>query len=193
MINNKNNNKPWFTKECNKIRKEFNKARDVYKKVKNEVNKNSLNNKAKEYKTVLNKNYFQYQKKCEDEIRRASKSDSKGLWKILNKFSGNFKENPDVDLQTLFDYFKELNAEIHADDVVGPTNIANNNISTVCEALLNSEITEAEIKEAIQSLKNNKASGIDGIANEYLKVTSPVIISIYCKIFNLVFDSGIVP
>jgi len=59
--------------------------------------------------------------------------------------------------------------------------------------LLNSEITEAEIKEAIQSLKNNKASGIDGIANEYLKVTSPVIISIYCKIFNLVFDSGIVP
>ena len=46
---NKNNNTPWFTKECNKIRKEFNKARDVYKKVKNEVNKNSLNDKAKEY------------------------------------------------------------------------------------------------------------------------------------------------
>jgi hypothetical protein len=40
---NKNNNKPWFTKECNKIRKEFNKAR------------------------------------------------------ILNKCSGNFKENPDVE------------------------------------------------------------------------------------------------
>ena len=94
----------------------------------------------------------------------------------MNTFSGNFKENPDVDLQTFFDYFKELNAEIHADDVVGPTNIANNNINTVCEALLNSEITEAEIKEAIQSLKNNKTSGIDGIANEYLKVTCPVII-----------------
>ena len=40
---NKNNNKPWFTKECSKLRKEFNKAR------------------------------------------------------ILNKFSGNFKENPDVE------------------------------------------------------------------------------------------------
>ena len=61
-----------------------------------------------------------------------------------------------------------MNAEIHADDVVGSTNIANNNISTVCETLLNSEITETEIKEAIQSLKNNKASGIDGIANENL-------------------------
>jgi hypothetical protein len=34
---NKNNNKPWFTKECNKICKEFNKASDVSKKVKNEV------------------------------------------------------------------------------------------------------------------------------------------------------------
>jgi hypothetical protein len=42
-------------------------------------------------------------------------------------------------------------------------------------------------------LKNKKASGIDGIANEYLKVISPVIRSMYCKIFNLVFDSGIVP
>jgi hypothetical protein len=30
----KNNNKPWFTKECNKICKEFNKASDVSKKVK---------------------------------------------------------------------------------------------------------------------------------------------------------------
>jgi hypothetical protein len=52
----------------------------------------------------------------------------KCLSKILNKFPGNFKENPVVDLQTFFDYFKELNSDVHADDVVGPSNIANINM-----------------------------------------------------------------
>jgi hypothetical protein len=42
-------------------------------------------------------------------------------------------------------------------------------------------------------LKNNKTAGYDQIVNEYLKVSNPRLISIYCNIFNIVFDSRVSP
>lgn len=40
--------KPWFTKNCDKKRRDFNKARKKYAWVKNDINKEILNAKAKE-------------------------------------------------------------------------------------------------------------------------------------------------
>ena len=72
------------------------------------------------------------------------------------------------------------------------------NISEICDnpvydEILNGKITELEITEAIRKLKNNKAPGTDNILNEYLKHSSPLLISLYCKVFNLVLDCGIIP
>jgi hypothetical protein len=61
------------------------------------------------------------------------------------------------------------------------------------EVILNSEITEKEIEDSIRLLKNNKAAGYDQIVNDYLKVSNPRLISIYCNIFNIVFNSGVIP
>jgi hypothetical protein len=33
----------------------------------------------------------------------------KGFWKTLKKYSGNRKETPPVDIDTFFEYFKNLN------------------------------------------------------------------------------------
>ena len=41
--------------------------------------------------------------------------------------------------------------------------------------------------------KNNQASGEDVIINEYIKATSDQFIVVYEKLFNLIFESGIVP
>jgi hypothetical protein len=54
-------------------------------------------------------------------------------------------------------------------------------------------ITIDEIKSAIKNLKNNKASGEDLIANEYLKHSFEVMSDIYVKLFNLIFDKGLIP
>ena len=62
-----------------------------------------------------------------------------------------------------------------------------------CEAILNSKITEKEIEDNIRLLKNNKAAGYDQIVNEYLKISNPRLISIYCNIFNIVLTSGVIP
>ena len=42
-------------------------------------------------------------------------------------------------------------------------------------------------------MKNGKASGDDGVLNEYLKSTLNELMPIYIKLFNIIFDSGKIP
>ena len=51
---------------------------------------------------------------------------------------------------------------------------------------MNQPITESEI------LKNSKASGAD-ILNELIKSSVHLLLSIYCKLFNVVLDTDIIP
>jgi hypothetical protein len=44
-----------------------------------------------------------------------------------------------------------------------------------------------------KNLKNNKAFGDDQVINEYMKTTSNQFVDIYEKLFNLIFDTGIIP
>ena len=58
---------------------------------------------------------------------------------------------------------------------------------------MNQPITESEILKNVKLLKNNKASGIDNIVNEHIKSTVYLLLPIYCKLFNVILDTGIIP
>ena len=45
----------------------------------------------------------------------------------------------------------------------------------------------------MKQLKNNKSPGIDNIKNEHIKNTSQIMIPLYTKLFNLIFDTAIIP
>ena len=59
--------------------------------------------------------------------------------------------------------------------------------------ILNSELTGEEILKCILKLKNNKASGDNKIANEYIMATADLLLPVYVKLCNLFFDTGIIP
>ena len=58
---------------------------------------------------------------------------------------------------------------------------------------LNDPITSEEILQCVKNLKSNKAAGCDEIVNEYLSSTVDICLPIYVKLFNLVFNSGVIP
>ena len=58
---------------------------------------------------------------------------------------------------------------------------------------MNQPITESEILKNVKLLKNNKASGIDNTVNEHIKSTVYLLLPINCKLFNVIFDTGIIP
>jgi hypothetical protein len=54
-------------------------------------------------------------------------------------------------------------------------------------------ILKEEILKCIKKLKNNKACGEVLVINEYIKSTTNTFIDIYEQLFNIIFETGIVP
>ena len=63
-----------------------------------------------------------------------------------------------------------------------------NNPSTI-----NKQISADEIMEAIKQLKYHKAAGVDRVVNEYIKSTATLLMPVYVKLFNTIFDNGVLP
>jgi hypothetical protein len=89
----KPNSKPWYTKKCYESRKKFHKARKLYNRFKNEINKNHLLDCSKQYKQTANKAYNDYQLQLENKLRNVSKYNGNDFWKILNRFAKNKKDD----------------------------------------------------------------------------------------------------
>ena len=188
----KTGNKPWFTKECDVKRDAFHEIKIKYNNDKSIENKNLLSAKSKEYKRELNKSFRLYQEKCSEELRSHSKHDTKAFWRTIKKYSGSTKRNPPIPIDTFYEYFKSLN---DADDADDDNDV---DLHQICEnplydVMLNSEIAETEILDAIKNLKNSKSPGLDKILNEYLKNSPPALIKVLYRIFNLILDTGIIP
>ena len=71
-------------------------------------------------------------------------------------------------------------------------NESNFNINNA-DIILNSSIMGQEISSAIKGLKSGKAAGFDEVLNEYIKATETMLMPLYIKLFNLIFDTGLLP
>ena len=56
-----------------------------------------------------------------------------------------------------------------------------------------SPITGEEIKRCIIKMNHNKSLGNDCIINEYITSTCDIVLPIYVTLFNIIFDTGIIP
>ena len=59
--------------------------------------------------------------------------------------------------------------------------------------ILKTNIREEEVSAAVKQLKNNKAAGYDRVLNEHISSTVSIFVSLYTKLFNLIFDTGVIP
>lgn len=93
----------------------------------------------------------------------------------------------------MYNYFKNINNTEYTEDESTQPNNFDTEAEQVVNEQINRPITESEIEKAIKNLKNNKSSGLDNIKNEHIKVSSTVMLPIYTKLFNLIFDHGFIP
>jgi hypothetical protein len=144
----------------------------------------------KDYKRTLDKTQRKYRQNLCRRLKNMRTKDPKEFWKILNQ--GKRKTQPNISLQKLFEFFKNLNTA-PSDDI--GADLPNLNVEELNQLNyeLNIHIEKEEILECIKKHKNNQASGEDAIINEYIKATSDQFIVVYEKLFNLIFESGIVP
>ena len=63
----------------------------------------------------------------------------------------------------------------------------------VQDELLDSKITEDEVRKAIRKLKSGKAAGADQVITEFLKSAQRIILPFLVKLCNAIFNRGIFP
>ena len=132
--------------------------KNIHNKILTHENKNRLTSASKLYKKKMNfhinkLNRLQQQKK----LRKLHDKNPKQYWKILNSID-NKDEKSDIELDTLFEFFKDLNKSNDSayDDQID--NNINVHIDEETDDILNYYITENEIIKGIKSLKNNKVA-----------------------------------
>ena len=153
-----------------------------------------LINVSKLYKKSIFQYFLQHKLKTESKMRLLLSDDPKAFYKIFNKKQNNLDNNVNVPpIDTFFNYFSDLNKGETNNDNVFDFNMDEvlyevNNPNTI-----NKQISADEIMEAVKQLKYHKAAGVDRVVNEYIKSTATLLMPVYVKRFNTIFDNGVLP
>ena len=186
-------NKPlrWFNRKCKIARNKFHNAKFRYKIKKTDDNKQNLNKCSKSYKKILKTEENAFKNSKIKQMRAIKTSNPRQFWKFLNE---NKTPEINLSLRAAHEYFSKINysTEVNASD--GSLNLPNA-IPVVENEEINVPISLDEISHAVNMLKNNKSSGLDMILNEHIKYSFevPYMHDVYVNLFNLVFDTGIIP
>ena len=133
-----------------------------------------------------------------EKLENLHDDDPNTYWKIIKDLtdqnSSSNSKIPTSMIEKLKTHFENLG---RSDRGSGNENFQNRLIQLEKEIrpneTLDSPITENEIKEALHSLKSNKACGPDQITNEMLKFGAHYLITPLRKLFNSVFTSELYP
>ncbi|XP_062608016.1 uncharacterized protein LOC134269832, partial [Saccostrea cucullata] len=188
----KERNKPWFNRECKTARRKFHLAKRMHNLCKSEENKQNLRETSRSYKKVMDNSIRKYKADLTRKLMQLRTTNTKAYWKILN--STNKESKSAVNIGEVFKYLKSINeCNNVADDDAFDLSDREPESGESSNDILNGEISESEIIEAVNKLKNGKASGIDCIVNEHISSTLYTFLPVYKMFFNIIFDSGLVP
>ena len=179
-------NKPWFRDKCHTARNHYHNARRLYNINRTEHNKQRLKQCSKLYKSTINSSVKEHKNLRIQKLKNMKSSNPREFWKILN--SSNPKNECKAPLNDLYNYFKDVNDCQHT-TICDEThyNLEGENME------INLPINEQEIRAAIKQLNNNKSAGIDNVKNEHIISTAPQMIPIYTKLFNIIFETALIP
>lgn len=127
---------------------------------------------------------------------------SKSFWQKVKSLTANKLNSSNlISPRAWFVYFRTLlNIENTADDSgfsQEVEDVVNSHDIHRCDECIHSqldeEISEAEIRKAIKSLKSGKAAGPDGLPSDFFLHACDSLVKFLCPLFNKVFVSGAYP
>lgn len=183
----KNNSQPWYGRECKEAQKEFIKAKNRYRGSKTDTNKLNMKTKGKYYRRINHVHYRRHVNSNANKIKSLKSSNPKKYWQFITRKQ---KSNSDVDVDVFYQFMKNLNTS--STDNANTFSGMNTDETSISEQL-NESISLEEIKTNALKLVNGKSSGLDAVLNEHIKSTLHLMLPIYHKLFNIIFDTGVIP
>ena len=177
----------WFNMNCYHKRRHYSLCRNRSIASKSNVLKDEMKVACKAYKSEIRKSKLEEKRAFIKKLRNLKKCDPKHYWKLLGDKK---KHTSNISINVLKEHFKAvLNKSGSSKEYMCSDIEVDPNFTEFYDGV----ITKEEILNAIKKLKTNKAHGIDGVLNEYIKNTADVLIEFWVKLFNRVYNSGEVP
>ena len=187
----------WFDNECEMAKENLLNLGRLRTRLPDNANiRLGLNASRRMFRKLLRRKKYKYQNRKYDDLCKLKSENPKDFWRAAKKLkiTKDTKNQPAVDIQTFYDYFKKLN-ESSKNDTIANNDLTHrcNNDNTNETGILDFQFTEDEIKNGIKTLKNGKSPGKDLISNEFLKLAQESLVGIIAAIFNSVLTTGIFP
>ena len=184
---------PWYNIECRTLKRKLNyTCKALNKTPKNPHIRGNFFKLKKAYKKLLKQTKLSFEQNT-IKVLEESLEDKTTFWKIykniMNKKNNDDLPNPN-DIQN---FYEELYSDNGKDDEIPIIANIDINVNKIKDEVSNQEIDIREIKDHVRKLKNNKATGVDDIMNEMLKVSNNEILELYKALFNRILKDEIYP
>ena len=154
--------------------------------------------KCQEYRALKQFKKRSFQKSCISSIESTYNSDRTKMWKMISKLSSNTTSTITPNGDEFLNHYKSLGQPVpdpnfdytYENDITillkkyDFTVKEKKNVKTVQYDILNGNITIHELREIVNSLKNDKSPGIDGIPAEFVKCCDDIFLQELCNVYN---------
>ncbi len=186
----------WFDNDCKRLRKEVRiLSNQKHRDADNENIRHLYHEKLKQYRNTLRKKKEQNTKSQLKDIEESLESNH--FWKHWNTLNKSYHQelaiqNGDVWINHFSNLFSNIENNREQNAMYEKLRVLESTIKDY-QNPLDSPITLAELLDQIQTLKTQKACGVDGILNEMIKYTEHKFKLAILKLFNIILSSGIFP
>lgn len=187
---------PWYNEECNNKKFYFLHMLNNYREAKTNENRIGMVKARSEYKSLLRKCRYEYDKNKTYEFVNAKYKNAKLYWNLLKESAGVKPSN--VALSSFEQYFKAVNNPSEPffspdEDILYFNERYENNEFCIMFDELNIQISQEEVIKSIKQLKTNKSGGPDKLINEFFIHGKDILGPTLCNLFNKVFECGYFP
>ena len=181
----KHTKKRWYNKKCSDLKKEVKwLGKMLHCDPNNIFVRGKFYTRKKEYKKFIRKEKRDYKNNLIQKIKKYHKCDPKSYWKMVDELrkleQRNINDAEKIDPDIWIQHYNKL---LCVDNVNDRNEELRDRLKTMeAEGYfseLDYEINNTEIITVIKGLKNNKATGLDCISNEMIKISLPVFLPIY--------------
>jgi exonuclease III len=193
----------WFNDDCKAVKKAVN---DYAKYNDISIAPHCGHYRALEYKynRVIQLHKRRYQQNIRDDLETLRSQNPQAFWKFWHSLDIGKVNNSRITLSEFNRYFenqvkppavnyfdKNHMKEVHAfiNHYQTQTSLPDD-YPNLSDEICNGVISKEEIMYHVEKLKNNKASGVDGICCEFLKYASKELSDILFCLYNYIFEKG---
>ena len=170
-----NNKVSWFDHECRTQKRKTRKALRSFKNSRTVENETSYIEERRNYRKLMKDEKKEHKQNGLDNLFSAL-PDPQAFWQEVRKYKRKPPKSS-IDGVTWFNHFRAvLNDVTDTDDRDCDLQETTDAADDYNFDALNGDITEAEVRKALNNLKKGKAAGPDGIPNDLLKIVGDCII-----------------